>query len=268
MRETCKFCYRQHGVTLDIRKHRTTTPRGGSKLTENQAPPRMRRSIEQQTASHFFLPRVDLTGATFAFFTVRGLSTTSISDPELIIDALRFPGCLLPTDDRSTSAGPSDREADLRVSDCDCDCDCDCCVGLCNRDDDAADWRDHTVDAGDMPRRAAAIACSAVGTPPASSVSSPRRAELSSASDIRVSAQSRAKTLSPPSASWNPRGFFSERTLSPVARAANSSKESDALLRMPPSAGASPGALSPKLSTQSHGRFLTGDPGMICPDGS
>jgi hypothetical protein len=40
------------------------------------------------------------------------------------------------------------------------------------------------------------------------------------------------------------------------------------LLRMPPSAGASPGALSPKLSTQSHGRFLTGDPGTICPDES
>jgi hypothetical protein len=261
MNEACKFCYRRGSPYNDS---------AGSKLAETKRHPKFgNKSLKNagledflsqpvQTTSHLFLPRVDLTGAVFAFFTVRGLSTTSISDPELMVDALRLPGCLLPTDDRSTSAGSSDREADLRVSDC------DCCVGLCNRDDDAADWRDQTVDAGDMPRRAAAIACRAVGTPPASSFSS-RRAEPSSASDIRVSAQSRAKTLSPPSASWNPRGFFSERTLSPVARAAKSSKESDALLRMPPSAGASPGALSPKLSTQSHGRFLTGDPGMVCP---
>ena len=179
---------------------------------------------------------------------------SSTSEPELIVDAFRLPGCLLPTDDRSKSGGSSDREADPRVS--------DCCVGLCNRDD-VADWRDQAGDAGDMPPRAAAIACM---TPPVSSSS--RRGEVSSVSDIRVSAQSRAKTLSPLRASWNPRGFFSERTVSPVARAAKSSRESDALLRIPPSVGASLGALSPKLSTQSHGRFVTGDPGTVRPDES
>ena len=67
---------------------------------------------------------------------------TSISESELTVDALRLPGCLLPTDDRSMSGGSSDREADPRVS--------DCCVGLCNRDD-LADWRDQAGDAGDMP---------------------------------------------------------------------------------------------------------------------
>ena len=68
-------------------------------------------------------------------------------------------------------------------------------------------------------------------------------------------------------ASWNTRGFFSDRTLSPVARAAKS-LESDALLRIPPSVGASLGALSPKLSTQIHRRLVTGDPGTVRPNES
>jgi hypothetical protein len=178
----------------------------------------------------------------------------SISE-SLTVDALRLPGCLLPTDDRSISGGSSDLEADPRVN--------DCCVGLCSRDD-AADsgCRDQAGDAGDMSLRAAAIACRTPVSP------SSRRAELSSVSGIRVSAQSRAKTLSLPSASWKPRGFFSEPTLSPVARAAKSSRDSDALLRIQPSVVASPGALSPRHSTQSHGRFMTGCPGTICPEGS
>jgi hypothetical protein len=177
----------------------------------------------------------------------------SISESRLTDDALRLLGCLLPTDDRSISGGSSDLDADPRVN--------DCCAGLCSRDD-AADWRDQPGDAGDMPLRAAAIACR---TPTSSSS---RRAELSSVSGIRVSAQSRAKTLSLPSASWKPRGFFSERTLSPVARAAKSSRDNEALLRIPPSVGVSPGALSPKHSTQSHGRFMTGGPGRVFPEES
>ena len=112
---------------------------------------------------------------------------TSISESELTVDAFRLPGCLLPTDDRPISRGSSDREADPRVS--------DCCVGLCNRDD-VAGWREQAGDAGDMLRCAAAIACM---TPPVSSSS--HRGVVSSVSDIRVSAQSRANTLSPQRAS-------------------------------------------------------------------
>ena len=187
----------------------------------------------------------------FAFFSAGGVSITSISEAELIVDALRLPGCLPPTDDRFILGDSSDREADPRVS--------DCCVGLCNHDD-LADWREQARHAGDMPRRAAAIACM---TPP---VSSSSRRDVSFVSDIRVSASSRANALSHLRASWNPSGVFSERTLSPVARAAKSSRESDALLRIPPSVGALLGAISHKLSTQSHSRLVACDPGTVRPD--
>ena len=78
---------------------------------------------------YFFLLRCLTVGAlafAFAFFA-GGLSITSISESALIVDALRLPGCLLPTDDRSKSGGSSDLDAEPRVS--------DCCVGLWSRDD-------------------------------------------------------------------------------------------------------------------------------------
>lgn len=82
--------------------------------------------------AHYFLRLRGLTFDAFAFalafFNAGGLSMTSISE-SLTVDALRFPGCLLPTDDRSASGGSSDLEADPRVN--------DCCVGLCSRDDAA-----------------------------------------------------------------------------------------------------------------------------------
>ena len=214
----------------------------------------------------YFLFARGLTGAVFvavfvfvvfAFLSADGLSMISISESALIVDALRLPAapvacCLLPAEDRSKSGRPSDLDAaEARV--------CDCCVGLCRRDD-VADWRDHAGDAGDMPLRAA--------NAPGSTSSSSRRAGFSSASGMRVSAQSRANTLSPPSASWKPRGVFSDRTVSPVARAAKRSRERDALLLMVRSPGVSLAALSPKLSTQSHGWFMTGAPGTVCPEAS
>ncbi|SRR5229473_6325152 len=85
--------------------------------------------------THYFLRPRGLTFEAFAFedtlafFNVGGLSMTSISEPTLAEDALRLPGCLLPTDDRSISGGSSDLDVDPRVS--------DCCVGLCSRDDPA-----------------------------------------------------------------------------------------------------------------------------------
>ena len=98
-----------------------------------------------KTSLTFFLLARCLPGGgfalTFAFFSAGIASITSISEPELTVDALRLPGCLLSTDDRSMSKGSSDREADPRVS--------DCCDGLCNRDD-VADWRDKAGDVGDI----------------------------------------------------------------------------------------------------------------------
>jgi hypothetical protein len=132
---------------------------------------------------------------------------------------LRLPGCLLPTDDRSMSGGSSDREDDPRAN--------DCCVGLWNRDyrigETRPEMRKTCLDA-QLRSRAECM------TPP---VSSSSRRDVSSVSDIRLSAHSRANPLSPLKASWNPRGFFSDRTLSPIARAVKSSRESDASLRIP-----------------------------------
>src|SRR5260221_2731508 len=83
----------------------------------------------------------------------------------------------------------------------------------------------------------------------------PCRGDVSSVSDIRVSAQSWAKTLSPLRASWNPHVLFSECTLSPVARAA---KRFLRVRRVVTYIAFSLEALSPKLSTQSHGRLVQG----------
>ena len=88
------------------------------------------RSIPTPLFSYYFLQLRGLTFEAFAFaltfFSAGGLSMISISE-SLTVDALCLPGCLLPTNDRSTSGGSSDLEADPWVN--------DCCVGLCSRDD-------------------------------------------------------------------------------------------------------------------------------------
>ena len=96
---------------------------------------RCKRFDQYLTTPSFFIYFLRLRGLTFdvfafalAFFSVGGLSMISISE-SLAVDAFRFPGCLLPTDDRSISGGSSDLDTDPRVN--------DCCVGLCSRDDAA-----------------------------------------------------------------------------------------------------------------------------------
>jgi hypothetical protein len=90
---------------------------------------RKRCQDDQYLFSIYFLRLRGLTFEAFAFaldFFAGGLSMISISE-SLAVDALRLPGCLLPTDDRSISGGSSDLDTDPRVN--------YCCVGLCSRDD-------------------------------------------------------------------------------------------------------------------------------------
>ena len=117
-----KLCYIQ--VQFELKKYRET---------DTCRMKTMRRStITYPFVLIYFLRLRGLTFEVFAFalafFSAGGLSMISISE-SLTVDALRLPGCLLPTDDRSISGGSSDLEADPRVS--------DCCVGLCSRDDAA-----------------------------------------------------------------------------------------------------------------------------------
>jgi len=111
--------------------------------------------------------------------------------------------------------------------------------------------------------RPAAITCK---IPPVSSSS--RRSDVSSVSDIRVCPIARKHALTTEGVTESACVLFRTHTFACRPCSEKCSRESDALLRIPTSAGASLEALSPKFSTQSHGRLVTGDPGTVRPDES